>query len=327
MIVVLLMVLLAGCAQPATVTPTTNATPTPVPASPTATVAPTLTPSPTSPPPTLTPTATPVPCDPLTADYCIVDGYFVFQRPIALPGTDTVDRGYPYGSTHQGTRDPHHGVEFKNPKGTPILAAADGKVVYAGDDTVQSFSVWNWKGFYGNIVVLEHHFPGLPYDPLYTLYAHLSRIDVTIGQEVRAGEKIGEVGMSGTASGYHLHFEVRLAEQEYTSTLNPELWLIPHPGEGVLALQFLDSAGNRIRPLEIKVQYFPDPKKPSADDYYPEVYHPETINPSDIWQETAALGDLPAGRYRISFMWAGAVNERWVDVQDGKLTRVAFVVK
>ena len=310
---------LVACTQPATVTPP-SATSTPLTPSPTATATSTVTPS-----PTLTSTATPVPCDPLTADYCIVDGYFVFQRPIAPPGRDTVEPGYPYGSTYNNTRDPHHGVEFVNTQGTPVLAAADGTVVYAGDDTTQAFSFW--KGFYGNIVVLEHHFPGLPYDTLYTLYAHLSRIDVTVGQEVSAGTKIGEVGMSGTAFGYHLHFEVRLAAQGYTSTLNPELWLRPHPGDGVLALQFFDAAGKPIRPLDIKVQYFPDPQKPSTYDYYPQVYHPETINPADIWQETAALGDLPAGRYRISFMWAGSVYERRVDVQDGKLTRVAFVVK
>ena len=272
-----------------------------------------------------TSTATPIPCDPSAVDYCVEEAYFVFQPPILPPGIDTIDPSYPFGSTEGGRREPHHGVEFYNATGTPVLAAADGMVYYAGDDTARMFSPS--FGFYGNIVVLEHPLPGAPFERLYTLYAHLSKMDVSSGQIVTSGEKIGEVGMSGTASGSHLHFEVRVDPNDYGSTLNPELWLVPHPGNGTMVFQFFDKSGNPIRPLEIKVQYFPDPNKTSAADYYPEVYSLEALISSSPFQESAALGDLPGGRYRVTFLWAGILYERWVEIQPGKLTRVAFMVE
>ena len=276
------------------------------------------TPSPTS-------TSTPRPCDLSVSDYCIESGFFVFQPPIAPPGTDTIDRSYPYGSTKGGTRDPHHGVEFYNASGTPVLAAAGGMVNYAGNDTTRKFSPW--FGFYGNIIILEHSFTGTPFDRLYTVYAHLSKMDVSSGQTVTAGEKIGEVGLTGTASGSHLHFEVRVDPDDYDSTLNPELWLVPHPGNGALAIQFLDDHGNPVHPLEIQVQYKPDPARPSTANYYPEVYSFEPPVSGSPFQENAALGDLPAGNYRIAFVWAGLLYEKQFEIQPRKLTRVMFGVK
>ena len=162
---------------------------------------------------------------------------------------------------------------------------------------------------------------------LYTLYAHLSKIEVSAGQKVMAGEKIGEVGMTGTASGSHLHFEVRKDPDDYDSTLNPELWLIPLPGTGALAFQFLNAKGEVIHPVEPRVQFFPDRTLPSVRDYYPEVYAFTPPIPTSPFKENAALGDLAAGHYRITFEWAGILYERWVDIQPGKLTRVSFTVK
>src|SRR5688572_23222908 len=61
--------------------------------------------------PTITFTPDP-PCDPFITDYCITDGHLILQRPIQPPANDLIDPGYGYGSTANGTRDPHHGVEF-----------------------------------------------------------------------------------------------------------------------------------------------------------------------------------------------------------------------
>jgi hypothetical protein len=274
--------------------------------------------------PTLIPSTTPIPCDLLTADYCIEEAYFVFHPPITPPGIDTIDRGYSYGSTMEGTREPHHGVEFHNPSGTPVLAAADGTVVYAGDDSTRKFSPW--FGFYGNIVVLEQPLSGTPFEMLYTLYAHLSKIDVIGGKAVTAGEQIGEVGLSGTAAGSHLHFEVRINPDDYASTLNPEMWLIPHPGNGTLALAAQDKTGTKLFP-GFNVQYFPDRSQPEKLHFQVDAYAPETVNPGDPWGEVAALGDQPAGWYRVTMIWDGSLYERWVEIQLGKITRVMFVVK
>jgi murein DD-endopeptidase MepM/ murein hydrolase activator NlpD len=134
-------------------------------------------------------------------------------------------------------------VEFLNGYGTPVLAAADGVVVVAGEDRqpTSAQGVWPitfygpYSYFYGNLVVIEHQatqgllrsFPELP-QPVYTLYGHLSQISVQVGQQVAAGQEIGKVGMTGIAEGSHLHFEVRLGENSYKASRNPELWLKPH---------------------------------------------------------------------------------------------------
>jgi murein DD-endopeptidase MepM/ murein hydrolase activator NlpD len=94
-----------------------------------------------------------------------------------------------------GSRDgrAHEGIDLPAPTGTPVMAAADGEVVYAGNGI---------RG-YGNLIVLQH--PG----DMLTVYAHNSELFVAAGQAVRAGERIAAVGQTGRASGPHLHFEVR----------------------------------------------------------------------------------------------------------------------
>ena len=183
-------------------------------------------------------TNTPVTCDPFTVDFCITDGHLLLQRPVKPPANDLVDLTYRYGSTANGTRDPHHGVEFVNKSGTPVYAAADGEVIFAGPDKEAIYSPW--KNYYGNLVVIEHR------NRLFTLYAHLSKIAIQTGQEVWAGDKIGEVGRTGVAIGSHLHFEVRQGDaQVYFATQNPELWLAPNEDEngellGTLMISVID---------------------------------------------------------------------------------------
>ncbi len=308
----LLALLLAACAPAAARLPVSTAT---LPPPPTVYSTPDYsTPDYQTPAPP-TPTETPVPCDP-AAGFCIIEGTFLLQRPLNPPENAVIDRTYAYGSTLGGSREPHHGIEFPARSGTPVLAAAAGTVRYAGDDAAQKFSPWN--NFYGNLVVIEHTLGG---QTLYTLYAHLSRLDVHAGQTVAAGEKIGEVGMSGSAAGPHLHLEVRLDPQDYDSALNPQLWLLPLPETGVLAMRFVDAKGQPVR-AQPNVQYFPDPAAPYAWAWPPELYAP-AMPPA--W-ESALLGDLPAGLYRLTHIWKGVLYERWVEVQPGKLTLVTFEV-
>lgn len=85
----------------------------------------------------------------------------------------------------------HDGVDLAAASGTPIVAAADGKVLSAG-----------WAGGYGRAVVIAHA------DGLETKYGHMSRISAYAGESVSRGEVIGFVGSSGLSTGPHLHFEV-----------------------------------------------------------------------------------------------------------------------
>ena len=88
----------------------------------------------------------------------------------------------------------HTGVDFAAAAGTPIRAAADGVVVYAGA-----------RGGYGNATIIDHG------ASLATLTAHQSAVYVTVGQRVKRGQVIGAVGCTGFCTGPHLHFEVRVA--------------------------------------------------------------------------------------------------------------------
>ena len=275
-----------------------------------------------SPAPTASPTTTPTSetsCDPFSVDYCITEGRFILERPIHPPANDLVDETYLYGSTANGTREPHHGVEFPNRSGTPVYAAANGTVVFAGPDNGAIYSPW--PNFYGNLVVIQHK------DNLFTLYAHLSKIDVTANGVVGAGTKIGEVGRTGVAIGSHLHFEVRRGNaQDYFATQNPELWLLPAKAAngkpfGTLKISVLDEDHRLVKYAEYTIRYSPSQKVVKS--YYGITYSANMLNN----EENAVLGELPAGRYRIAIERNGKVYERWVEVEWGKLTQVVFVVK
>jgi murein DD-endopeptidase MepM/ murein hydrolase activator NlpD len=261
------------------------------------------------------------PCDPATADYCIIANHFIFNRPIVSPGNDIVETTYRYGATQNGLREPHHGVEFPNAAGTPVLAAADGEVVFSGSD--KSSHPSPWSNFYGNAVIIEHIYEE---KPIYSLYGHLSKIDVTVGQKVGKGEKIGEVGATGAAIGNHLHFEVRQNENDYASTRNPELWLIPRPGEGALAIRVIDKYSNPLG-VQINVQ------RVLADGTLDPVAQPEAydtkekfpVSSDDVYRENFTLGDLPAGTYRLTFVYHGKLFERFVELESGNLTLAEFI--
>ncbi len=86
----------------------------------------------------------------------------------------------------------HEGVDFMAQAGTPFYASAGGVVVYAA-----------LHPQYGNMIEIDHG------NDIVTRYAHASRLFVKVGQVVRRGDKIGEVGSTGRSTGNHLHFEVR----------------------------------------------------------------------------------------------------------------------
>ncbi|MDO8487887.1 MAG: peptidoglycan DD-metalloendopeptidase family protein [bacterium] len=88
----------------------------------------------------------------------------------------------------------HKGVDIANPSLPSVLAADAGRVVVAG---------WVDNSGYGNRIIIDHN------NGYQTLYAHLSRIYVTVGQTVKRGDAIGQEGSTGRSTGPHLHFEIR----------------------------------------------------------------------------------------------------------------------
>lgn len=129
------------------------------------------------------------------------------KAPFATP----VRASYRFTSGFGMRRDPktggrrmHEGIDFAGPVGTPLHATADGVVTFAG-----------WQSGYGRLIKIKHEFG------IETRFAHLSKINVNVGQRVSRGDRIGDMGASGRVTGPHLHYEVRVDGQ----AVNPMIYI------------------------------------------------------------------------------------------------------
>lgn len=281
---------------------------------------------PPSTPPLVTTYPTPSPTNdlPCSSESCTYDGHFWMIRPIPPTNYDYVDSTYRYGSTQEGARPTHHGVEFVNPEGTPVLAVAEGLVIVAGTDYQETFA--DYPFFYGNLVVIEHRFPDMDL-PVYSLYGHLSLVQVQTGAYVQAGDQVGAVGYTGVAEWSHLHFEVRVGTNTYRQTRNPELWLQPHLDgngnlNGGLGGRILDEFGTPISIPTIVIEKI-GPDAQVMETIYVETYADFSVNGDDDWGENFAISDLAPGTYRVSFVARGLQNKE-VNVIPGKFTLLTF---
>ncbi|HEX6386580.1 MAG TPA: M23 family metallopeptidase [Anaerolineae bacterium] len=252
-----------------------TATPQPLPSS-TATAS--LTPLPTFTPPAL----------PLT----LPDEHYWLRRPVAEGGVVWTDKAYPYGSTRGGALRTHHGVEFNVDRGTQILAAASGTVVVAGDDLTTAYGPET--NFYGRLVIVELD-SRLDSQPVYTLYGHLSEVLVNVGQHVQAEQVIALSGASGVADGPHMHFEVRVGQNDYDSTRNPLLWLYPFPDRGTVVGRVVWPDGRLVTEAPVSLRRIDAPSRYAATTTYAD----DSVNADPIWQENFALDDADAGYYEV----------------------------
>jgi murein DD-endopeptidase MepM/ murein hydrolase activator NlpD len=130
------------------------------------------------------------------------------STPSILPTGGRISSRYSASRFHpiRNRAMPHEGIDFAAPRGSPIMAAAKGRVVRAG----------NFAG-YGLMVEIDHGFGFV------TRYGHASKILVRVGQTVQRGEVIANVGSTGIATGPHVHYEVRLNGQPQ----NPLSYVLP----------------------------------------------------------------------------------------------------
>jgi murein DD-endopeptidase MepM/ murein hydrolase activator NlpD len=132
--------------------------------------------------------------------YSLYDEYLdrlvhtVAFTPMGYPRLSSLTSFFGYRSDpfNSANAEFHPGIDFKGNRGDEAKCTANGKVVFAG-----------WYGGYGNCVRIAHA------NNFETLYGHLSRITVKVGQEVTVGQKVGEVGSTGHSTGNHLHYEIR----------------------------------------------------------------------------------------------------------------------
>jgi len=243
--------------------------------------------------------------------------HFYFVRPIAANEVNWPLPDYRYGGTFFDPKVPHTGVDIVSPIGTPVIAAGSGQVSWTGYGLFQG--IYDETDPYGLAIVILHDF-GYNNQQLYTVYAHLSEILVTKGQRVETGSLIGLSGDTGFATAPHLHFEIRNGTNNFINTVNPEMWLSPPQGWGVLIGRVTSSFGDILNNQEVQVinldieQY-----------WYAKTYSTElSINSDPNYKENFVLSDLPAGRYRILIPYAGKWFESFVQIFPGAVTYFNF---
>lgn len=249
-----------------------------------------------------------------------------FARPISPDNNPYIDQTYRFGSTMGGNFQPHQGVEFNNPDGTPVMAIGPGVVAFSGPAERGALTV---AIRHDSLLTL----PDGSRRYVYSVYYHNNELVAQVGARVGRGDTIARVGHTGRATNDHLHLEVHASPIDSVKYIvdpevrfppyvtNPELWIEPLPGTGVIAGRVLDAAGNAVPQARIYGITKPEPREtPFA---FAETYGPRN-NPSPMYGEHFAISDVPPGvhtlRAKIGDQWI----ERRVTVAPGVMTWVEF---
>ena len=252
----------------------------------------------------------PTPWEPTAMDH------FYFSRPIAANEVNWPLDEYRYGGVFF-ENVVHTGVDIPAPPGTPVLAAGDGKVVWSGYGLYRGV-YGDTSDPYGQAVVIQHDF-GYRGKQLFTVYGHLHEIFVRRGTTVKTGDELGLVGSTGKVTGPHLHLEVRWGEMNFFYTLNPELWLVPPQGWGILVMQVKRTNG--------KTAYYHPMKIISINtgqEWRAYSYADGAVNLDLYYQENLVVGDLPAGRYEIQTSYSGKLYTLEFDINPGRVSFLSF---
>jgi len=229
--------------------------------------------------------------------------HFFFARPIAADEINWPLANYRYGGVFWANVV-HTGIDIPVKTGTPVNAAAGGRVNWAGYGLLRGID--DPDDPYGLAVVIRHDF-GYQGQTLYTVYGHLSRIDVSEGQHVESGDILGLSGATGHVTGPHLHFEVRIGKNNFSKSRNPELWLSPPQGWGVLAGRLLDFTGRFLPSKSVLIL-----SSDSGRKWTVKSYGKGSVNSDDYYRENLVIGDQPAGNYSI---WIPRETSKHLDIQ------------
>lgn len=242
--------------------------------------------------------------------------HFYFTRPIGADEVNWPLTNYRYGGVFF-EEVTHTGVDIPAKPGTPVRAAGPGTITWAGWGLF-SGEPGNIEDPYGQAVAIRHDF-GYGSEPLFTIYAHMEEVDVVPGQWVDTGAHLGEVGDTGYTTGPHLHFEVRVGGNNYYQTRNPELWIAPPQGWGVLAGRIMDSDRSLIKKAAVTIRAIP-----SDREWVVYTYGPEAVRPDPYYNENMVISDLPAGRYVVSLIFEGRTRRVEVEIRPGQVSYFSF---
>ncbi|MBN1148807.1 MAG: M23 family metallopeptidase [Anaerolineales bacterium] len=250
----------------------------------------------------------PLPWEPTPYDH------FYFARPIGANEVNWPLARYRYGGVFFANA--HTGIDIPAPKGTPVQAAGPGEVIWAGYGL--SFLQEEYRDAYGIAVAIKHDY-GYRGQMLYTVYAHMDTAYVIRGQRVETGDLIGLVGETGKVTGPHLHFEVRLGDNRYFGSRNPELWIAPPQGWGVLVGRVMNSAGILVQRQMVELRNL------DTNQYaYVHSYGEGPVNSDEYYQENVVLGDLPAGPYYVWIDFESVLYKTYLDIEAGRVTYFTF---
>jgi murein DD-endopeptidase MepM/ murein hydrolase activator NlpD len=220
-----------------------------------------------------------------------------------------------------GNFQQHQGVEFNVPEGTEIYAAGDGVVAFAGEAEAGALTV-----------VIRHDEP-LGDQAVWTAYYHNSELEVAEGDTVQAGDLISLAGNTGRATNDHLHFEVHTTPGDDLSAVvdpdvryppysrNPQLWLQPLPGTGVIAGRVYDSMGEPVPGARVYGVTKPQPIETPFS--FAETYE-DRAHPDPVFDEHFAIGDVPIGEWVLGVEIEGQKVWRKVLVEENSVTEVEF---
>ncbi|MBI5965360.1 MAG: M23 family metallopeptidase [Chloroflexi bacterium] len=244
--------------------------------------------------------------------------HFYFARPIAADNVNWPLAEYRYGGVFFAPNIVHTGVDIDAEMNAPILAAGPGTVI-SSDWGLYTEAPGNQSDPYGMAVVVRHDF-GYKDQALYTVYAHMSKLIAVVGQHVGTGDVLGLVGDTGATTGPHLHFEIRLGRNAFYNTFNPELWMAPPQGWGVLVGRVTDEDDKLLTHIRVEVRPMPYELPVRTV----RTYGIGAVNSDPYYQENMVLSDLPAGLYKVTLIYEDKEQQTWVEIFPGQVSYLTF---
>ncbi len=244
------------------------------------------------------------------------EDHFYFYRPIPSDEVNWPHPQYRYGNTYFGESAVHSGVDLGAELGSAVVAAGPGEVVWVGYGLYRGYE--DPTDPYGLAIAIRHDF-GHQGKQLYTIYAHLEKTNVWLGQRVKGKEQIGQVGSTGHSTGPHLHFEVRLGDNDYYMTRNPELWMVPPEGWAVLAGRIMGTYGQYLMEHMVEIRNLE-----SDQTWQVWTYKLVAINKDDEYHENFVISDLPSGPYEIRVDYYGVKLSTQLFLYPGRTNFISF---